>query len=93
MLSSLPAPMPNLILMGDFNFPARAMTWQSSEDGCLIPILGNHREAETVGWKRDCIQHLIDLASKFSLQRLEHVDHFKARKKRKKKEKLVWLPL
>ena len=70
MLSSLPAPMPNLILMGDINFPARAMTWQSSEDGCLIPIVGNHREADTVGGKRDRLQaqHLIDLASKFSLQ-------------------------
>ena len=69
-LSSLPTPQPNIILMGDFNFPTRAMTWHRNEDGCLIPTVGNHREADTMGGKRDRLQaqQLVDIATKFSLQ-------------------------
>jgi hypothetical protein len=35
-LSSLPAPMPNIVIMGDFNFPKKTMTWHRSEDGFII---------------------------------------------------------
>ena len=66
---TLPAPAPNIILMGDFNLPHSSVTWQRSQDGLIVPLVANHREEETAGGKQDRLQaqQLIDMASKHSL--------------------------
>ena len=54
-LSDLPAPTPNILVMGDFNFPRTVMNWNRSEDGYLIPIVKQYRVSETNQGKRDRI--------------------------------------
>ena len=68
-LSSLPAPAPNIIVMGDFNFPRSVMSWSRSEDGHLVPLVKEHRVAETCDGKRDKLQArmLVDIATKHCL--------------------------
>ena len=36
-LSSLPDPTPNIVLMGDFNFQSKNLSWIRSDDGFLVP--------------------------------------------------------
>ena len=70
-LSTLPAPSPSILVMGDMNFPRSCISWNhSEEEGLLAPLVANHREGETAGGKQDRLQaqQLIDLASKYSLQ-------------------------
>ena len=43
-LSALPAPTPNIILMGDFNFNKKCILWNHSEEGLLVPLVANHSE-------------------------------------------------
>ena len=77
-LSDLPAPTPNILVMGDFNFPRTVMNWNRSEDGHLIPIVKQYRVSETNQGKRDRIQAqlLVDTASKFCLnQEVERPTH------------------
>ena len=68
-LSTLPSPAPNIILMGDFNFPRSAIVWKRSEDGFIVPLVASHREEETLGGKQDRLQaqQLVDMASKHFL--------------------------
>ena len=42
LLENLSAPTPNILLMGDLNFPASVITWHSV-DGILIPRVAGHR--------------------------------------------------
>ena len=77
-LSNLPAPTPNIIVMGDFNFPRTSMTWTRSEDGHLVPLVAKHRVAENSDGKRDRLQaqELVDLATKHCLhQEVERPTH------------------
>ena len=73
-LSALPAPTPTIVLMGDFNFNSKCIEWNLTEEGLLVPIVGNHSECVTEGGKQDRLQaqHLIDLADKHCL--LQEVD-------------------
>ena len=77
-LSSLEAPAPNIILLGDFNLPHTSVTWNRSEDGLIVPTVASHREEETAGGKQDRLQaqQLIDMASKhFLLQEVLEPTH------------------
>ena len=74
-LSSLPSPTPNILVMGDFNFPQTCIKWkQCSEEGLLVPLVAGHRDGETSGGKQDRLQaqRLVDLATKHCL--LQQVD-------------------
>ena len=76
-LSSLPAPIPSISIMGDFNFPRNSLVWTRLEDESnsdLVPIVAGHREGETAGGKQDRLQaaKLCDFATKHSL--VQHVD-------------------
>ena len=73
-LSTLPAPTPNIILMGDFNFSKKCILWNHTEDGLIVPAVANHRDQADVGGKQDRLQaqHLVDLADKYCL--LQEVD-------------------
>ena len=42
---SLPTPSPNIVMMGDFNFPKHVMSWVSV-DGVNVPNVAGHRAAE-----------------------------------------------
>ena len=42
-LTDLQAPAPNLVLMGDLNFPSSVMNW-TSVDGSLVPSVHGHRQ-------------------------------------------------
>ena len=68
-LKTLPAPTPNILVMGDFNFPRSTMTWSRSEDGHLVPLVAKHRVVETSGGKRDRLQaqQLVDFATNHCL--------------------------
>ena len=77
-LSSLPSPAPTVIVMGDMNFPRTCISWRTSEDGLLVPVVAGHRDDETAGGKQDRLQaqKLTDLATKHSLlQQVEHATH------------------
>ena len=73
-LSALPAPTPNIILMGDFNFNKHCIQWNHTEDGLHVPVVAKHREQANVGGKQDRLQaqQLVDLADKYCL--LQEVD-------------------
>ena len=43
-LSELPDPTPNIVMMGDFNFQDKNLSWIRSEDGLLVPLVHDHRE-------------------------------------------------
>ena len=77
-LSSLPSPAPTVIVMGDMNFPRTCISWRTSGDGLLVPVVAGHRDDETAGGKQDRLQaqKLTDLATKHSLlQQVEHATH------------------
>ena len=44
LLSDLPAPSPNIILMGDFNFQDHNLSWICSDDGLLVPQVHGYRQ-------------------------------------------------
>ena len=78
LLSELPVPTPNIVLMGDFNFQDKNLSWVKSSDGLLIPIVHDHTENTT----EDGIQvrhqaaKLCDLSLKYSLiQQVDKVTH------------------
>ena len=68
-LQNLPAPTPNITIMGDLNFPHTAITW-SVIDGVIVPRVAGHRQA-SVG--SDSIQvrqqaaQLCELATRYHL--------------------------
>ena len=68
-LSSLPDPTPNIVIMGDLNFPRSCIHWQVSDEGHLFPLVANHRQEETSQGKQDRLQaqKLVDLAAKHCL--------------------------
>jgi hypothetical protein len=68
-LSSLPSPTPNIVLMGDFNFPRSVVVWHRSEEGQLVPLVADHGDEALPGGKQDRLQaqQLLDLASKHFL--------------------------
>ena len=75
-LLDMPAPTPTIALMGDFNFPASAVTW-SREDKWMLPRVAAHRQVES-----DSLQHrhhcnkLCELMAKHSmLQTMGGVTH------------------
>ena len=49
-LSELPTPTPNITVMGDMNFPKKAVKWVRSQDGYLTPIVENHRRGGNLEW-------------------------------------------
>ena len=67
-LQNLPAPSPNITLMGDLNFPSSAVTWQMA-DGGVLPRVGGHRVTQQGDGKqvRQQAANLCDLALKYSL--------------------------
>ena len=72
-LDNLPAPTPNITLMGDLNFPSSVITWQVME-GILLPKVAGFREgSDGEGQKvREQASNLCDLAVKYHLT--QHVD-------------------
>ena len=64
-LSSISAPLPAIVLCGDFNLGSNAVTWRTSNDGDLIPIIAGHREGETSKAKQATM--IIDLCQKFGM--------------------------
>ena len=73
-LSSLPTPTPNIVVMGDMNFPRSVIQWQMSEEGNLFPTVARHREEETPHGKQDRLQaqRLLEFAAKHCLQQAVH---------------------
>ena len=71
-LSTLPTPTPNIVVMGDMNFPRTTMQWQMSDEGNLFPIVAGHREEETSGGKQDRLQaqRLLEFAAKHCLKQV-----------------------
>ena len=71
-LSTLPTPTPNIVVMGDLNFPRKTMQWQMTDEGNLFPIVAGHREEETSGGKQDRLQaqRLLEFAAKHCLQQV-----------------------
>ena len=69
-LAALPTPVPNIVLMGDLNFPRIAISWQESEEGYIFPIVAAHRTDETPYGKQDRLQahRLMEFAAKYFLQ-------------------------
>ena len=69
-LAALPTPVPNIVIMGDFNLPRSVVQWQRSEEGNLFPLVAPHREGETAGGKQDRLQahRLMELAAKYFMQ-------------------------
>ena len=68
-LQNLPAPAPNITLMGDLNFPSSVITWQVA-DGLVLPRVEGHRVPAQPGNGRLVRQqaaNLCDLAVKYSL--------------------------
>ena len=47
-LSDLGDPTPNIVIMGDFNFPDQHLSWKSSDDGFLVPLVHGHRQADAL---------------------------------------------
>ena len=77
-LAALPSPAPTVIVMGDLNFPKSCITWRSSDEGLLVPVVGGHRNCETAGGKQDRLQaeKMIALAGKYALlQQVENATH------------------
>ena len=52
-LSTLPNPTPNIVVIGDMNFPRSSIQWQTSDEGNLFPLVANHRVEETSDGKQD----------------------------------------
>ena len=74
LLCELPEPTPNIVLMGDFNFPNQHMSWVRSDDGHLLPIVHGHREdvhSEGVHVRQQAAK-LSEFALKHNL--IQHVD-------------------
>ena len=69
-LSALPNPTPNIIVMGDMNFPRTCIKWEKSEEGNLFPLVAGHRQEETLDGKQDRLQahHLVQFAARHFLQ-------------------------
>ena len=77
-LSDLPEPIPNIVLMGDFNLPDKDLSWVRSEAGDLVPLVHGHRHGDTdEGFHvRHQAALLCELALKHSLiQQVDHVTH------------------
>jgi hypothetical protein len=71
-LSTLPTPTPNILVMGDMNFPRSCIHWEISDEGHQYPIVASHREEETPEGKQDRLQaqRLVDFAAKHFLQQV-----------------------
>jgi hypothetical protein len=77
-LSDLPDPTPNIVLMGDFNFQDKHLSWVRSEDGILVPLVHGHRQsaAEEGQQVRQQAARLVELALKHNLiQQVDQVTH------------------
>ena len=77
-LLTLPTPTPNIVVMGDMNFPRSSIQWHTSDEGNLFPLVANHRVEETSGGKQDRLQaqRLVEFAAKHCLlQVVEGITH------------------
>ena len=83
-LANLPTPTPNIVVMGDLNFPRSSVVWKRCDDGDgldggdLVPLVAGHREEETAGGKQDRLEvsRLCDLGTKYSLvQKVDKPTH------------------
>jgi hypothetical protein len=77
-LSELPEPTPNIVLMGDFNFQDKHLSWIRSDDGVLVPVVHDHRQhaGEDGPQVRQQAARLCDLALKHNLiQQVDKVTH------------------
>ena len=78
-LSALPAPLPSIILCGDFNFPGSVVTWHRDEDeGFLLPRVAAHREDAAPEGKQDRLQaeKVLNLCEKWGMtQQVEEATH------------------
>ena len=80
LLCDLKDPMPNIVLLGDFNFQNQNLSWVRSDDGLLVPLVHGHRLLDEDGGPqvRQQAAKLCDLALKHSLiQQVEQVTHGK----------------
>ena len=76
-LTELPEPTPNIVLMGDFNFPDKHLSWVRS-DGVLVALVHDHRQhAGGDGPQvRQQAARLCDFALKHNLiQQVDKVTH------------------
>ena len=64
-LSSLPSPLPSIVICGDLNLRQKHVSWKRSEDGDLVPCVGGHREGETSD--RPQASRIIDICQKFGM--------------------------
>ena len=78
-LSSLPAPLPSLLLCGDFNFPRSVISRQrDEEEGFLMPRVAAHRVEATPAGKQDRLQaqHVLALCERWGMtQQVEEATH------------------
>ena len=75
-LAALPTPVLNIVFMGDF--PKSVVSWQTSDEGNILPLVSPHRQEETAGGKQDRLQahRLMELAAKYFLhQQVDKATH------------------
>ena len=81
LLSLLPAPTPNIVLLGDFNFQDKNLSWARSTEGFLVPLVHAHRlgaASESSHHVRQQAAKLCDVARKHSLiQKVHQATHGK----------------
>ena len=64
-LSSLSAPLPTIVMCGDFNLGSSAVTWTTTCEGDLVPTIAGHRDGETSRAKQ--ADMILDICQKFGL--------------------------
>ena len=77
-LSDLPDPIPNIVLLGDFNFRDQNLSCVRSDDGLLLPLVHGHRlvSADDTPQVTQQAAELCELALKHNLmQQVEQVTH------------------
>ena len=77
-LSELEDPTPNIVLMGDFNFQDKNLSWIRSDDGLLVPLVHGHRQlsADDGVQVRQQAAKLCDVVLKHSMiQQVDQATH------------------
>ena len=78
--TELEDPLPKVVLMGDFNFQDRTVSWSRSDDGLLVPLVHGHRQpsASDGPQVRQQAAKLCEVVLKHSLlQQVDQVTHGK----------------
>ena len=77
LLSDLPAPTPNLVLGGDFNFPKPSLEWHRVDDVLIPAVGGHHAEGDGDGLRvRLQAEKLVELAYRHHMtQEVDQVTH------------------